>query len=404
MKRHYDVVIAGGGVIGAACAYYLSRRGNLSIALVDAKRPGNASRASAGGLWAIGEAVGVGCGVILFRTASARRKLEGVADASPSHTHILPPCFFDLALASNALYPGLYRELLERHDVDFKFEKTGLKFVLYDDEDVAYAKQIAAAIPHLHEQLRWLNWAQLRECEPYISHEAIGALEFIDDHQVNPFRLTDAYLEAARQNGVSLFPNTNVVGVLRDGARVTGVLTQEHGELFAGTTINAGGAWAAEIGEWATGVRLPVRPVKGQIVLSEKMPKLLNGCVTTSDCYIAQKDNGEILIGSTTEEKGYDVSTDVDAVAELARGAMRCIPELKQVNIKRCWAGLRPGTPDELPILGRMPGIDGYLNACGHFRTGILTSAITGVLIDKLLHDETLPLDITPFSAERFMA
>lgn len=81
---------------------------------------------------------------------------------------------------------------------------------------------------------------------------------------------------------------------------------------------------------------------------------------------------------------------------------MRCLPELKDVNLKRTWAGLRPGSPDELPILGPMRGVEGYMNACGHFRTGILTSAITGVLLDKLINDEPLPLDITPFLADRF--
>lgn len=105
----------------------------------------------------------------------------------------------------------------------------------------------------------------------------------------------------------------------------------------------------------------------------------------------------------TTEEKGYDVSTTMEAVKGLARGAMRCLPDLQQSRIKRCWAGLRPGTPDELPILGPMAGIGGYLNACGHFRTGILTSAITGVLIGGLVHGEPLAMDIEPYLAQRFL-
>ncbi len=154
--------------------------------------------------------------------------------------------------------------------------------------------------------------------------------------------------------------------------------------------------------EQATGIRIPVKPVKGQILLTERLPKILNGCLTTSDCYVAQKDNGEILIGSTTEDKGFDVTTTYPEIAGLVQGAVRCLPELADVNLKRTWAGLRPGSPDELPILGPMKGVEGYLNACGHFRTGILTSAITGVLLDKLVNNEPLPLDITPFLADRF--
>lgn len=394
-----------GGVIGASCAYQLSRRGNLRIAVVDDKRPGNATRASAGGLWAIGESVGLGCGVIFFRMMSSRnrREAQGAAVAVDASTpHILPPAFFDLALQSNALYPELHRELIERHGMDFKFERTGLKYVIQDDEDRQYAEHIVAQIPHLAEQVRWLDREELRRAEPAVSHAAHGALEFLCDHQVSPFRLADAYLEAARQNGVELLLGTNVTGVLRQGRRISGVRTDNAGVLHCRTLINAAGAWAAELSELATGRRIPVKPVKGQIVLTERMPRLLNGCLTTSDCYMAQKDNGEILIGSTTEDKGFDVSNTFPEIAGLVQGAVRCVPELQQVNLKRTWAGLRPGSPDELPILGPVAEVEGYLNACGHFRTGILTSAITGVLLDRLVHEETLPLDIAPFLAARF--
>ncbi|KJK16244.1 cyanide-forming glycine dehydrogenase subunit HcnC [Pseudomonas sp. 2(2015)] len=405
MNRTYDVVIAGGGVIGASCAYQLSKRKNLKIALIDAKRPGNATRASAGGLWAIGESVGLGCGVIFFRMMSAKHKREahGAAVAVDSSTpHILPQSFFDFALQSNALYPHLHRELIERHGMDFKFERTGLKYVIYDDEDRLYAEHIVAQIPHLADQVRWLDRDTLRQAEPAVSHEAHGALEFLCDHQVSPFRLADSYMEAARQNGVDLFHNTNITGVLHQGSRVSGVQTAEEGTFHCDTLINAAGAWAADLSEWATGLRIPVKPVKGQIILTERMPKLLQGCLTTSDCYMAQKDNGEILIGSTTEDKGFDVSNTFPEINGLVQGAVRCVPELAQINLKRTWAGLRPGSPDELPILGPVSEVSGYVNACGHFRTGILTSAITGVLIDKVVNQETLPLDITPFLASRF--
>lgn len=406
MNRTYDVVIAGGGVIGASCAYQLSKRHNLKIALIDAKRPGNATRASAGGLWAIGESVGLGCGVIFFRMMSQKHKREanGAAVAVDASTpHILPQSFFDFALQSNALYPGLHQELMERHGMDFKFERTGLKYVIYDDEDRLYAEHIVAQIPHLADQVRWLDRDALRKAEPAVSHHAHGALEFLCDHQVSPFRLADAYSEGARQNGVDVFLNTNVTGVRHQGDRVVGVETDVEGVFHCQTLINAGGAWAAELSQMATGQSIPVKPVKGQILLTERMPKLLQGCLTTSDCYMAQKDNGEILIGSTTEDKGFDVTTTYPEINGLVQGAVRCIPALAQINLKRSWAGLRPGSPDELPILGPVQGVSGYLNACGHFRTGILTSAITGVLIDKVLHEEALPLDLSPFLADRFV-
>ncbi len=122
-----------------------------------------------------------------------RREAQGAAVAVDASTpHILPPAFFDLALQSNALYPELHRELIERHGMDFKFERTGLKYVIQDDEDRQYAEHIVAQIPHLAEQVRWLDREELRRAEPAVSHAAHGALEFLCDHQVSPFRLADA--------------------------------------------------------------------------------------------------------------------------------------------------------------------------------------------------------------------
>ncbi|MBE0369517.1 NAD(P)/FAD-dependent oxidoreductase [Pseudoalteromonas aurantia] len=400
MKK-FDIVIAGGGVIGAACAYFLSRDTDLKIALIDIKKPGNASRASAGGLWAIGESVGLGCGVIFFKTLSKLQSEAKGKEIPVMRPHQLPDCFFEFALTSNAMYPALHQEMLERHGVDFKFERTGLKFIMYNEDDRIYADQITSGIPHLADQVRWLDAAQLKAEEPYVTPDAIGAIDFICDHQVNPYRLVDAYIEGARQNGVELVLNNEVTSVLREGNRVTGVTTNEETYL-CDTLINAAGAWADTLFNQATGLHMPVYPVKGQIVLSERLPKVLNGCISTSDCYIAQKDNGEILIGSSTEEKGFDTTNSLDKITELSQGALKCLPILKESNIKRCWAGLRPGTPDELPILGHVPGIAGYINACGHFRTGIVTSAITGQLITELVTGQDTTLDLTPFSVTRF--
>ena len=374
---------------------------DLNIALVDYKKPGNASRASAGGLWAIGESVGLGCGVIFFKTLSKLQAEATGCEVVTQRPHVLPDCFFEFALTSNDMFPALHKELLENHGVDFKFEKTGLKFIIYDEADHQYAKQITEGIAHLKQHIRWLDKKQLAKEEPYVNPNALGAIDFTCDHQVNPYRLTDAYIEGARQNGVEIFLNTKFTGVKREGTKIVGLET-EHGLLACDTLVNAAGAWANELCQMATGKQIPVYPVKGQIVLSERMPKIMRGCISTSDCYIAQKDNGEVLIGSSTEEKGYDTTTTLDKIKELSQGATKCLPTLLESNIKRCWAGLRPGSPDELPILGPMKGINGYLNACGHFRTGIVTSAITGEMIDQLIRGKPTTLDLTPFSADRF--
>jgi hydrogen cyanide synthase HcnC len=164
--------------------------------------------------------------------------------------------------------------------------------------------------------------------------------------------------------------------------------------------VNAAGAWAGQIGAMA-GIDIPVTPVRGQIVCTETLPELLTACISTSDCYLAQKKHGEVIIGSTTEHAGFEVRTTPDAARTLSAGAIRAVPELARATVKRVWAGLRPGSPDELPILGPVDGITGYLNACGHFRTGILNSALTGQIIAELAADGRSTYPIAPFLLSR---
>lgn len=401
MKQSSDVVIVGGGVVGTAIAYFLSQRSERKVTLIDLKKPGNASWASAGGLWPIGESVGLGCGVIFFKTLSKRNQESGAAPVKVIRPHQLPDFFFDFCLKSNAMFPALWKELRETTGADFKLERTGLKFVMYDQDDQAYAQQIFDSIPHLADQMRWLSRAELQEDEPYVTDRAVGALQFLNDDQVNPYLLVEAYRSGARANGVRFVDGEEVLGVEVQAGRVTAVKTK-HATVGCDLMINAAGAWADQVANMV-GLSIPVYPVRGQIVLSERLPKsVLNSCLSTSDCYIAQKDNGEVLIGSTTEEMGFDTSCGLEQLRGLCEGAARALPVLKNVNIKRTWAGLRPGTPDEVPVLGPVRGLEGYLNACGHFRTGILTSAITAEIIRALVYDEALPVPLEPFLLERF--
>lgn len=400
-KPSSDIIIAGGGVIGMSVAYFLSRESDANITVIDQKRPGTASWASAGGLWPIGESVGLGCGVIFFKTLSKRRRENPDEPLVIERPHQLPDFFLDFSLKSNAMFPKLWEELRENAGVDFKLEKTGLKFLMFDEDDIRYAEQIAAGIPHLSDQVVWHSQDDLKYSEPNASPKAIGAMEFLRDDQVNPFLLTQSYREGARRNGVKIIENTAVTALQFQNDRVVSVSTSAGETLSCGLLINAAGAWAGELGKMA-GLNIPVEPVKGQIVLSERLPKILKGCLSTSDCYLAQKDNGEVLIGSTTEYAGFDVTGSLNEIRGLCSGAVKAIPLLRDMHIKRTWAGLRPGTPDEIPILGPTQKVKGYLNACGHFRTGIVASAITGEILARLVLGGELPVDLTPFLLDRF--
>ena len=389
-----DVVVVGGGVIGGAVAYYLAKRG-VRVTLVDQPKRGWATSASAGGLWPLGESIGLGCGVIFYRAQLAK----GVSSDGEHGPTPLPRSFLDFALQSNEMFPTLADELRETGGLDFEFERTSLLFIMYDDADVAFATPLWENCPCGRDLTEWLTPEDLARDEPAVTREVRGALRFNGDNQVNPYRFADAYRAAARALGATVITHTGVIGLRIQSGRVLGVETAA-GPIACDLVVNAAGAWAADIGRMA-GLDIPVRPVRGQIVGTESLPEILGACLSTTDCYIAQKQHGEVIIGSTTEEAGFDVSVTPSAMKTLASGAIRAIPGLVRVRVKRVWSGLRPGTPDELPILGPAEGLSGYLNACGHFRTGVLTSPLTGLLISEMVNGEPLSFPIEPFLLPR---
>ena len=214
--------------------------------------------------------------------------------------------------------------------------------------------------------------------------------------------VAEAFKRAAIAEGAVFRHGTRVRALRRQGDRVLGV--ELDGEFVAaGTVVNAAGAWAGGLAE-SIGVDVPVFPVRGQIVLTETLPNTLNACLSTSQCYIAQKQHGEILIGSTTEHVGFDTGVTEEATRSLSAGAIRAVPLLSKVRVKRVWAGLRPGTPDELPVLGRVEGLDGYVNATGGFRTGIVATPLTARVVAATILEPAgaLAARAQPFELARF--
>lgn len=403
MSAKPDFLIVGGGVIGFAVAYELARR-RASVLLVDKDLPGRATSASAGGLWPVGEAVGLGCGVIYQATQAAAKKAAGmdVKEAEESHDGILPAPFRDLLVASNALFPALSEELIERAGVDIEFrEGGGLIFAVYDAKEQLYVERVKQALPPSC-RFEELSPAEALRIEPLLTREIEGAALLSGEHQVNPMLTAEAFKRAAIRCGAKFRHDARVTALRRQGERIVGV--ELDGEfLAAGTVINAAGAWSGQLAATA-GLHVPVFPVRGQIVLTQALPRTLHACLSTSGCYIAQKLHGEVLIGSTTERVGFDVSVTPEGISGLCRGAVRAVPLLANVGIKRVWAGLRPGTEDELPILGSMPGIAGYANASGGFRTGIVAAPMTARIVAQSLLGEPCDLPIEPFLVERFGA
>lgn len=385
-----DVIVVGGGVIGCAVTYELARR-SARVLLLDRSLPGRATSASAGGLWPVGEAVGLGCGVI-YHAAHAD---SGSSDPKP-----LPDVFRDFLVRSNARFPGLALELRELSGVDIEYAPgAGLLFVIYDEAERAFVECVVRSLP-ADTRLEVLGPQEVARLEPRLTGDLVGGALLSGEHQVNPMLLAEAYKRAAIRRGAAFRHDCQVTALRRRGDRVVGV---EVGKEFlpCHTVVNAAGAWAGQLAATA-GMALPVEPVRGQIVLTDALPPVLNACLSTSSCYLAQKGHGEVLVGSTTEHAGFDTAVTLEAIRSLCQGAVRAVPLLRRVGVKRTWAGLRPGTPDELPVLGPVAGVEGYVNATGGFRTGIVAAPLTGQLVAELVNAEAPCGSVAPFSADRF--
>ncbi|MEM9596250.1 MAG: FAD-dependent oxidoreductase [Acidobacteriota bacterium] len=391
-----DVIVVGGGVIGCAVVWELTRRGVRTL-LVDRALPGRATSASAGGLWPIGEAVGLGCGVIYHAAQHA-----GDASAEASDPEPLPAVFRDFLHESNALFPELAVELREQGGFDMEFERgAGLLFAIYNERERAFVERVDRSLPP-EVSLEILDPREVAEIEPQLTRDLIGGALLAGEYQVNPMAVAEAFKRAAIRGGATFRHGTRVRALRREGNRVVGV--EIDGEvLTADTVVNAAGAWAGGLAE-TIGLDIPVVPVRGQIVLTETLPHTLNACLSTSQCYIAQKQHGEVLIGSTTEHVGFDVGVSEEATRSLSAGAIRAVPLLSKVRVKRVWAGLRPGTPDELPVLGPVEGLEGYVNATGGFRTGIVAAPLTAqVVVATILEPSSaLAARAEPFALRRF--
>ncbi|HEV3260222.1 MAG TPA: FAD-dependent oxidoreductase [Gemmataceae bacterium] len=396
MTRVPDIIVVGGGVIGCAVTYELAKR-SVPVLLLDQSLPGRATSASAGGLWPVGEAVGLGCGVIYH---AARASAEPSGNGYPRGPEALPDAFGDFLARSNACFPELACELQGLAGLDIEYAPgAGLLFVIDNATERAFVESVARSLPRA-VRLEVLAPEEVARLEPALRRDIVGGALFPGEHQVNPMLLAEAFKRAAIRLGASFRPNIRVTALRRQGSRIVGV---EVGTEFlpCRAVVNAAGAWAARLAATAD-LELPVVPVRGQIVLTEALPHTLNACLSTSACYLLQKAHGEILIGSTTEQSGFDVAVTPEAIRSLCCGAVRTVPMLRQVRVKRVWAGLRPGTPDELPILGPARGLDGYFNATGGFRTGIVASPLTGQVVAQWVNGEGLCYPCEPFLMDRF--
>lgn len=367
MARNPDALVVGGGIVGAAIAWRLAQDG-LAVTLLEKGAIGREASWAAGGM------------------------------LTPVHLAEYPPALAEACGASLALYEPLCRDVAAASGIDPEYRVTGLLLLVTDDAGDEAARLLEAWKRERGQPVELLSRDEAVAREPHVTPHLRRALFLPDIAQVRNNRMAVALCAAAARKGAEIRPDTPVTGFLRVPGRVNGVKTP-RGDVFAGTTILAAGAWSPELLR-PLGLDLKVRPVKGQMLLAGGDPDFCRHMILEGETYLIPRSDGRILVGSTLEDIGFDKTVTLDATGDLARRGARLMPELGKLPLVTSWAGLRPATPDRLPYLGRAP-VDGLIVATGHYRNGILLAPITGEIVADLVAGRTPAIDLAPFDPLR---
>ncbi len=368
MTNTTDVAIIGGGVIGCSIAYFLSKQGIRSTVFEQDRCGSAASSATAGvigPLWHI--------------------------DPSASAA-------FDLGLRSLDIFPILTAELQEA-GIDPEFQKSGILKVALTPEDVLTLQDNLIWQGELGLGVTWLDSDEVFEREPEVTPEVLSGVFSPQEGHINGQRYVDALVHAAGQRGVTFFEGTEVVGLEAKDQKVSGVRTANE-SFSAGHTVLAAGPWTGIAERWVPEV-LPVRPVKGQHILLRKAGFLPKCPVRNSVGYVIPQVDHSLLVASTKEEGKFDQEVTVDSISHLLAIAVASFPILKDATFIGARAGVRPGSPDDTPIMGPIPGWEGFSIASGHSYIGVILSPGTGELMANYISTgDASPLE--PFSLSRF--
>ncbi len=376
--RTADVLVVGGGIIGLVTAWRAAQAG-LATAVVDPEPGGGAARVAAGMLAAVTE------------------------------LHHGEQTLLGLSLASARRYPDFAAELAECAGQDLGYRRCGTLAVALDADDRAHLRELHALHQRSGLDSQWLTGRECRRLEPMLAPGVRGGLRVDGDHQIDPRRLASALLTACGRAGVTVH-RAWAERLVVTGDRATGVVTADGVELGAAQVVLAGGSWSGRLAGVPPQVLPPVRPVKGQ-VLRLTMPdrpepflsRTVRAVVRGSHVYLVPRESGELVIGATSEEMGWDTTVTAGGVYELLRDAHELVPGLTELPLTETTAGLRPGSPDNAPLLGPT-GLDGLLLATGHHRNGVLLTPVTGDAMARVLTTGELPDEALPFTPRRFGA
>ena len=347
-----ELVIVGGGVVGLAIAREV-RRAGMDVVLLEKGRVGReASWAAAGMLSPLGEA------------------LE-------------PGPFLEFGLKSLRLWTSFAPTLEEETGVELEFRRCGkLRLAFSEDEKDRLGNRLRWA----HRRgvpARWLDGPEVRKAEPAVASDPRGGLLLEEDYRVDNRALGEALVRSARDSGVEVQEGREVTELRVQGGRAVGVGLADGSRLDAEAVVVAAGAWSGSL-EGLPG-SVPVHPARGQMVALQPSAIPSDRVLEWEEGYLVPRDDGRVLAGATEERVGYQRAVTAGGIRDVLASAVRLAPELAGAPVVELWSGLRPATPDGLPVLGAHPEVENVFLATGHFRNGILLTPVTGEAMGKLI-------------------
>jgi glycine oxidase len=387
--QSFDAVFVGGGVIGLASAWRAAQAGARVCVLERAEPPAGATNVAAGMLAPVGE------------LSYGERDL------------------LTMMLASGALWPDFVAEVEAASGKETGFRALGALHVALDRDEAGELRRRHELQQELGLEAEWLTPTRCRDLEPGLTPTFVAGV-LAGDASVDPRALALALAAALREAGGELRTGTEVVDGLWDGERLVGVRTapsqtqpsalsnpvgdqRQRVDVHADTVVLCNGAWSGQTSWLPAEARPNVRPVKGEVIElrpREGEPVPAERIIASERIYLVPRTDGRLIAGATQEERGFDTTVTAGGVHELLREAYRVLPDVAEMELVGMVAGLRPGTPDNLPIVGR-GAVDGLVLATGHFRNGIVLTPITADAVAATLAGKPVPTSMTPADPNR---
>jgi glycine oxidase len=350
-----DAVVVGGGVLGLACAWRAARRG-LRVRVLERDRPGaGASHVAAGMLAPVGEA------------------------------NWGEEALMDLGLASARAWPGFATELAADSGLEVGYEAHGALHVALDRDEAEELRRRFELMESLDLGAEWLRPHSLRDLEPGLAPACTAGVHAPEEAAVDPDLLLAALTAAVERCGGQVLIEAEVTDLLTEDRRLLGVITADGREHRSEHVVLAAGAWSGAAAWLPPAARPPVRPVKGQILTLRGNPDqpVCQRIIATERIYLVPRPDGRLIVGATVEERGFDIQVTAGGVHELLREAYRALPDVAELEFVQALTALRPGTPDNAPLIG--PGaLNGLVLATGHYRNGILLAVAASLAQESM--------------------